>query len=464
MTKNKITFLSVYKIVLLLAVFVFLNPLIVFAQGSSTSDVISKINTEVPKQLLKYNVPGASVAFIDNDEIVYNKGFGVKNIITGQKVDDNTFYEAGSNGKMLAAYICLKLAGEGKIKLDEPVVNYIKTPWISDGDRSKKITVRQLLSHTSGLSNSIELIMDKKIHFEPGTKYFYSGVGYTYLQKIIENVTGKSFEEIAKEYIFSRIKMTSSSFRMIDNSELANPHMDIKSILLYLLIPFILAFAIIYILGLIIGILFRFKYYSKKRMFIASIIMGYLAECIIVLVVLSKLLVALIVIGLVFFIVSIVINAIFKKYYLAFGVTMLVLIICTFLIHMHMPLNKDIIRVTNPAFSLKTTSMDMGRFVVELLKDYRSENKILKSMFVEQISIDKNNSWGLGIGIEKDENAINYWHSGINPGFQSLVVLDAKNNRGIVILTNSDNGIEFAKYIARVALSINGTWEIPGTG
>ena len=78
-----------------------------------------------------------------------------------------------------------------------------------------------------------------------------------------------------------------------------------------------------------------------------------------------------------------------------------------------------------------------------------------------KVKIDENNAWGSGIAIEYiNETQMTYWHSGINPGFQSLFVLYPEQNKYIVILTNSDRGLDFSKEIARSFLNIDGEWDI----
>ena len=85
----------------------------------------------------------------------------------------------------------------------------------------------------------------------------------------------------------------------------------------------------------------------------------------------------------------------------------------------------------------------------------------MKEMFVRAIRIDDVNSWGLGIAIEESESdGKTYWHSGINPGFQSLIVLYPQQDKYMVVLTNSDNGLTFSKDIIRTNLGIDGDWDI----
>ena len=82
-------------------------------------------------------------------------------------------------------------------------------------------------------------------------------------------------------------------------------------------------------------------------------------------------------------------------------------------------------------------------------------------MFIPAVTIDENNAWGLGIAIENtDDSGKTYWHSGINPGFQSLFVLYPEENKYAVILTNSDSGLDYSKETARSFLGVGGEWDI----
>lgn len=91
------------------------------------------------------------------------------------------------------------------------------------------------------------------------------------------------------------------------------------------------------------------------------------------------------------------------------------------------------------------------------------ETNVVREMYESQIEIDSSNSWGLGVAIEVSDGKTTYWHSGINPGMQCLFVMIPENNETIIIMTNSDNGLEFAKDIAKDKLGINGAWDIPRT-
>ena len=126
-----------------------------------------------------------------------------------------------------------------------------------------------------------------------------------------------------------------------------------------------------------------------------------------------------------------------------------------------LPVGPEIIsREPNAAYSLKSTSEDIAIFANELLSIYSDETSEIREMFDKQSVINEKNSWGLGIAIEETNQATTYWHTGINPGMQSLFVIEPKSKTVIAIMTNSDNGLSFSKDIARNILKIEGLWEI----
>ena len=104
----------------------------------------------------------------------------------------------------------------------------------------------------------------------------------------------------------------------------------------------------------------------------------------------------------------------------------------------------------------------MSIFCSELMNKAKDSGDGFNAMFLPAVTIDDKNAWGLGIAVEKSEGAeTTYWHSGINPGFQSLYVLSPEQDKYAVILTNSDNGLDFSKDLARAFLGVDGEWDIP---
>lgn len=164
----------------------------------------------------------------------------------GEVVDKKSVYQVASISKWISSWGILKLVEQGKLDLDEPIDTYLSRWHLpeSDFDHSK-VTIRRLLSHSSGLiddlgydgfapNEKVQTIEESLIKasdssysegvaaigFEPGSKYMYSGAGYTILQLIIEEVSGQSFQEYMTETVFKPLGMEHSTFVLSDKPEL----------------------------------------------------------------------------------------------------------------------------------------------------------------------------------------------------------------------------------------------------
>ncbi|MEE9170781.1 MAG: serine hydrolase domain-containing protein, partial [bacterium] len=149
---------------------------------------ISDLQSRIPIIMEKADVPGLSVALIQDAKIVWDHGFGVASRETNAPVTENTVFEVGSLTKPVFAYAALKLVEDGLLDLDKPLSEYLEEEYIED-DRISQITARRVLSHTAGFPNWRPRGGELKIHFEPGEKFSYSGEGYVYLQTVVASLT-----------------------------------------------------------------------------------------------------------------------------------------------------------------------------------------------------------------------------------------------------------------------------------
>jgi len=429
------------------------------ASPNSNYKVPSK--EEISELMKKYDVHACSITYSINNQAVFSSGFGNESIFTSNKVSDHSVFEVGSNGKMIAAYICVKLNDQGKINLNDKITKYLDKGWITDDPRFKKITIAQLLSHSAGFSPSYELGVDKNIYFEPGSQFSYSGVGYMYLQEIIERVTNLSFDEAANEYVFQPLHMHSSTF---SSANTVTPFIKTSSLTIYTFAVFVIVMLIALLLGFIIGALTKFRHFSKKHVFYFSIIFASVLNVIFISFLISNLLIVFAAFMIIAFLILLTTRNRGKWRYIAFSAYTAAILILGVFLPVSVPVGSDIItKEPNCAYSLKSNSEDMALFANELLNRYQDHDSALQRMFLPGINIDNSNSWGLEIGIESEENTTTYWDSGINPGFQSLVVSDPQQKASAVILTDSDNGLAFSREVARKLLNVNGTWEIRRT-
>lgn len=425
----------------------FLITLFLFSLFFATPVFSGDIGSQVAKD---YKINNYSLAYSSDGKVTYEN--------FGRNTTEDTVFELASNGKMIAAYIALKLVDEGKINLDDKIASYLAPNLITKDERISDISLRQLLCHTAGFSPSFELGVDKKIYSNPGEKFRYSGVGYIYLQSVIENVSGVPLEDAAKKYVFNPLGMKNSTF---ENTKTITPYIKTSSAILYAFALFILAFVILFLLAFILGKITKYKFFSKKSALLTSYILAGIINTIFLLFIfVSK-------VALLFWICFAVIGALLlilknkKIFYWIAPLCLAAILICAFVIPVSLPATNDIInKKANCAYTLKSSSRDMALFADELMKQYQDENSTVSKMFLPDVEIDSTNSWGLGIAIEKSAAGTTYWHSGINPGFQSLFVLYPSQNKYILVLTNSDDGLAFAQKISRTFLNFDGWWEI----
>ncbi|MGD1093533.1 MAG: serine hydrolase domain-containing protein [Bryobacteraceae bacterium] len=171
----------------------------------------------ITEAMIGSNVPGLSIAVIEHGEIAWERGFGVKNTASGEKVDPNTVFEAASLSKPIFAYAVLKLVDRGVIDLDVPLFQYV--PGYIDDPRIRTVTARQVLSHTSGLPNWRPRDKPLAFAFEPVTRFSYSGEGFVYLQTVVEHLAGMPLDAFVRNEVFQPLGMTNSSYVWRDSYE-----------------------------------------------------------------------------------------------------------------------------------------------------------------------------------------------------------------------------------------------------
>ncbi|MET0759350.1 MAG: serine hydrolase [Flavobacterium sp.] len=167
---------------------------------------------EIEKWLKENKVPTLGLGIIENGKLQQVKVFG--EITKGNSAPYNTIFNVASLTKPVTAMVALKLVSLSKWNLDEPIYKYWTDPDIANDPRSKKITIRLILSHQTGLPNWRGNNENNKLNFlfEPGTKYQYSGEGLEYLRKAMEKKFSKSLQQLADELIFQPLKMNNTRY------------------------------------------------------------------------------------------------------------------------------------------------------------------------------------------------------------------------------------------------------------
>lgn len=215
-----------------------------FSQTISTKELSKNIH-KVFESYAHYNRFIGSVLISKNDQIIYRKSFGYADIEKHKKNKKNSIFSIASSTKPLTAVGVMKLVEDGKLTLETTLDIYFPN-FIPE--YSKKITIRHLLNHSSGMQANIgriddagngfmpgknkvsleeflEKFKDTKLNFEPGKGYEYNNFGYTLLAYIIEKVSGKTYANYMKQAVFKPANMKKTSvenFKYINKRAL--PH------------------------------------------------------------------------------------------------------------------------------------------------------------------------------------------------------------------------------------------------
>ena len=195
-----------------------------------TSTSASEIDHFIESYQKYYGIPGVSLALIKDGQMVYHKTYGVRNTMTGEKVEDNTLFEAASVTKPVFAFAVQRLAERSIIDLDKPLYLYLPYPDIEYDERYKLITARHVLTHRTGFPNWRNMNEDGKlnIRFTPGTAYNYSGEGFEYLKMVVETITGKKVEQVLQEEVIEPMGLYHTFFSKNDSLQrvVSNGHFD----------------------------------------------------------------------------------------------------------------------------------------------------------------------------------------------------------------------------------------------
>lgn len=177
----------------------------------------------------EYGKFNGSVLVAEKGKVIYKKGFGFADMEWNIPNQPDTKHRLASVTKQFTSMLIMQLVEQGKLKLDVPISTYLPDYPKKNGD---VITIHHLLTHTSGIPNFtsfpgyfkdirpkpyspvqlVGLFADSTLQFKPGERFAYSNSGYILLGYIIETVTGKSYEQVLRENIFTPLKMNNSGY------------------------------------------------------------------------------------------------------------------------------------------------------------------------------------------------------------------------------------------------------------
>lgn len=198
-----------------------------------------------------YALAGLAIGLVKDGEVLFARGFGKRNLETGEPVTAHSLFHLASVSKSFVATAIMQLWEKGRLDLDAPVTTYLPYFTLKGGD-SGQITLRQLLSHTGGvpdpeeyawhqpeyddaaLERYVRSLADEAIVAAPGERYSYSNPAFDVLGDVIAKVSGQPFESYVKHHIFDPLGMKESTFlrREVSPDLATTPHFGAPPVVL----------------------------------------------------------------------------------------------------------------------------------------------------------------------------------------------------------------------------------------
>ena len=214
----------------------------VLPQNPYVEDLMDTYEEKMRELMHHTGIPGASVAIIRDTTIIFQQGFGVKSVGGIDSVDDRTVFRIGSVSKCFAAMLTATLVEENVLNWDDPVVKYLPDFQLKSPEYTQQLTIRHLLSHTTGLpyhtyTTLVEDGMDlpamidrlKDVNDGPvGKLYSYQNVAFSIIGEVIHAATGKTYEQMLEDKIFRPLAMreASASYEgILYHYNVAHPHL-----------------------------------------------------------------------------------------------------------------------------------------------------------------------------------------------------------------------------------------------
>jgi CubicO group peptidase (beta-lactamase class C family) len=197
---------------------------------------LDSIAVYVQSELVRQRIPGMSVGILRGDSVLLARGFGFANLELQVPASDSTIYQSGSLGKQFTAAGVVTLAEQGRLRLADHIVR-----WLPEGKGVwDSITVRHLLTHTSGVSEYtdstfnyrkdyteaqlVKFAAARPLDFPPGTRWSYSNTGYLLLGVLVHRVTGRFYGDVLRDLIFSPAGMRTT--RIISEADIVPNRAD----------------------------------------------------------------------------------------------------------------------------------------------------------------------------------------------------------------------------------------------
>ena len=215
------------------------------SQAQTLESKVKEFDAYAEKSRNLYQVPGLALTVVKDGKVIFKKGYGVQQLGTTNAVDTQTFFACASTTKAMTATCMAMLVDEGKVKWDDPVINYLPDFQLYDVHVTRELKIRDLFTHNSGVGNadflwsimsipSDEVLSKMKMvksSYSLRSGFIYQNIFYLYAGKVIEKVSGQPWEEFIQKRIFQPLGMTRTypMLKMVNDANQSQPHYLIEN-------------------------------------------------------------------------------------------------------------------------------------------------------------------------------------------------------------------------------------------
>ena len=205
---------------------------------------LARLDAYIAKAVKDWNAPGLAIAIVKDDSVVFAKGYGVRELGKPDPVDAGTRFAIGSTTKAMTVAALGMLVDEGKLKWDDPVTKYLPDFRLSDPWVTSQITVRDLLTHRTGLGNAdllwagadystaeiIRRVRYLPLAYSPRSQFVYQNIMYAAAGQVVEAVSGMPWEQFLRARLFTPLGMSATVPLLADlagQPNVASPHAEV---------------------------------------------------------------------------------------------------------------------------------------------------------------------------------------------------------------------------------------------
>jgi CubicO group peptidase (beta-lactamase class C family) len=424
--------------------------------------VVADLRDFVPPIMARDRIPGMAIALIRDGRIAWSGGFGIASTLSRGPVTQRTAFPVASLGKPAAAHAALRLVSRGELALDQPLARYLPTRWLGD---DSPITLRHVLAHTSGLSNFLGE-RSPRPRFESGTRFDYSGVGFMYLQHVLQVRGGGPLDSVVARETFRPLGIERAWYGDAAGADddVAYGHMTLGRAVM----PFGLVFFPLVGLGLLLGAAVRRalsgRWRPTKGIRLGAVLLAaaggtaflYAKAANPRLVPYFVLVFAFV--ALLCLIAGEVVGGGRRRMLRIPATVAAALAIFWFARTVRLPVPHGASPEGSAASSLRAGAADLALLAVELGRPTLLDSTVGRELLADQSKAAEHIAWGLGVAIQRAPGADAVFHWGRSPAARSAMVYYPATGTGIVVLANEGDATKAVREVALLAIGGPSYW------